>query len=310
MFHRILVPIDGSSRGGDAIQTAAQLADHFGGDLVLLRVEGALAPLGQVLADHRALERQVSDLRQRGLRVHHTVEFGRPDRSIADGAEAERVALIVLAPHHRTRLEAFWHPGVVSHLLGHTLVPLLVLPESAAKQPETHPLGIAGSLILAPLDGSDLAERALPYAVAFARAYARPLLLVYVIPAPGYMGATAESLLADADYVTRAEADAHAYLCAVRGRLGRDHPDLHIQSMILSGEPWRELLRCAETHDGSLVVMSTHGRTGVRRALLGSVAGHLARACPLPLLIVPPDAGTRGQAIPEPLRTASVASQR
>ena len=288
MFDRILVPVDGSPRGVEAAEAARHLAERFAAQVVLLRVEGSLAPLGQVLADNRALEQQVNDLRKHGLRADYTIGFGRPDKAIADRAQTERAQLIVMAPHQRSRIAALRHPSVTARMLGHAPAPLLVWPEQEPDRACANFLHMAGSLILAPLDGSALAEHALPYAVGFAQTYARALLLVRVVPSPVVTGDGPAIHRGELAYQSQAEREAHHYLSATRRRLSQQHPGLHIQSMILSGEPWRALLRCTETHDGGLVVMTTRGRGGLRRALLGSVAARLVRHTTLPLLIVPP----------------------
>lgn len=288
MFDRILVPVDGTARGAEATEIARHLAGRFAARMTLLRVEGALTSLEHVLADNRELERRASDLRQHGMHVVHSVEFGRPDKAITELAESERAQLIVMAPHHRAYLESLWHPSVTQRVLGRAPAPILVWPQQEPPRAYTQFLQIAGSHVLVPLDGSALAEQALPYAVAFAEEYARPLLLIRVVPPPLLVSGRLDAYRAERDYHAREECEAHAYLAATRRRLCQEHAGLHVQSMLLSGEPWRELVRCAQTRDGGLMVMATHGRSGLGRALFGSVAAQLVRAAPLPLLIVPP----------------------
>lgn len=288
MFDRILAPVDGSSQSQETTEVASYLAQRFGAPLVLARLEGALASPAQALADNHELEQQVTNLRHRGLRVHATIQFGRSEKAIAELARTERAQLIVVAAHQRSRLDAILHPHSRARTLAQASAPLLVWPGRPHAIDDF--LRIAGSLVLVALDGSEVAERALPFAVAFAREYRRSLVLVRVVPPPpaaGFGGSTSDIEHA---FQAREEHDTHAYLCAVRHRLGREYPDLHVQSMILNGHPWQELLRCAQTHDGALMVIGTHGHGALQRMVLGSVAARLARECPLPLLIVPPAA--------------------
>jgi nucleotide-binding universal stress UspA family protein len=126
--------------------------------------------------------------------------------------------------------------------------------------------------VIVPLDGSALAERALPPAVAMARATGAELELLQVVVDPA--GA----------------AEAHATLDGVAGRLRADDAGLVIRPPIVLEADWSaECIANAAEQPDSLVCLSTHGSTGVRRALLGSVAEDVARLAPGPVLLVGPD---------------------
>jgi nucleotide-binding universal stress UspA family protein len=290
MFEQILVPLDGTKRSAEAIEVASHLAERFGAQFLLLRVEDATTTTDHLLADNLDLERRAAELRLRGLRVRHTIEFGRPDQSITELAQSTGARLIILAPHHRSLTEGIRHPSVTARLLGHMSTPLLIWPEQDAGKALASFLNVPGSQVIVPLDGSALAEQALPVAVGFAKRFARPLLLVRVIATRSAAAIWPETFGPEVNFQREAEQDAQAYLARMRKRLEADQPDLSVQSMVMLGRPEHELERCAETHDGSLVVMCTHGRSGIQRALLGSVATQLARESTLPLLIVPPQA--------------------
>ncbi len=290
MFEQILVPLDGSKRGDEAVQVASHLAERFGAQLILLRVEDAATTTDHVLADNLDLERRSAELRLRGLRVRHTMEFGRPDQSIVELAQSVGARLIVLAPHHRSLLEGIRNPSVTARLLGHMLAPLLIWPEIDPGKTLANFLNTPCSHIMVPLDGSALAEQALPVALGVARMFARPLLLVRVVVARASAAMWPETFGPEISLEEQTEREAQAYLTQVRRRLEMDEAGLSVQSMVLIGRPEREIAQCAETHDGSLVIMSTHGRSGIQRTLLGSIATQLAREAEHPLLIVPPQA--------------------
>ncbi|HEV2235387.1 MAG TPA: universal stress protein, partial [Ktedonobacterales bacterium] len=112
MFEQILVPVDGTKRGAEAIEIASRLAERFDARLILLRVEDTATPTDQLLDDNLDLEQRAADLRQLGLRVRHSIEFGRPDQSITELAQTSRAQLVVLAPHHRSLLTAVRAPSV------------------------------------------------------------------------------------------------------------------------------------------------------------------------------------------------------
>jgi nucleotide-binding universal stress UspA family protein len=288
MFEQILVPVDNTKRGAEAIAVASRLAERFGALLILLRVDDADTSTDHLMADNLEMERQTAELRQRGLRVRHTIEFGRPDESIAELAQSTGARLIILAPHHRSLLEAMRSPSVTARLLGHAATPMLIWPEAAPGKALADFLNIPSSQIIVPLDGSQFAEQALPLAVGFARLFARPLLLVRVVVPQLTAAIWPETYGPEIRFEAEAQHEAEAYLAATRSRLHEGTGFQVVQSMVLIGQPDHEIRRCAKTHDGSLVIMSTHGRSGIQRALLGSVAARLARDAAAPLLIVPP----------------------
>jgi nucleotide-binding universal stress UspA family protein len=132
--------------------------------------------------------------------------------------------------------------------------------------------------VLVPLDGSPLAERALPYAVMLARASEARLLLVRVVPVTtGHNGhKNVES------YQTR---EAELYLRDVAGRV--KHPFV-VESAVFTGDPADSIVDEIALRQVDVVVMSTHGRSGLGRWVYGSVADQIMRRASVPVLLVPP----------------------
>jgi nucleotide-binding universal stress UspA family protein len=141
--------------------------------------------------------------------------------------------------------------------------------------------------LMVPLDGSALAEAALPVAAYLAQAAGAKLLLVRAEPwLASHMGE-----FEYAGYVTdieRLEAEvaarAMSYLALVQEQLP---PGLGVETAVHRGYIVDALLDCAERGDIDLIAMSTHGRGGLRRLVLGSTADRFVRAG-LPTLLVPP----------------------
>jgi nucleotide-binding universal stress UspA family protein len=132
--------------------------------------------------------------------------------------------------------------------------------------------------ILVPLDGSSLAQRALPHALALARASARGLVLVRVLSPRPPRG---EPLVQEHE----ASADLHAVAEPLRAE------GLAVQTVVTStlqgGDVAHALLQVGESHGCGLVVMSTHGRSGIGRWLYGSVADAVLRHASVPIVLVP-----------------------
>lgn len=137
--------------------------------------------------------------------------------------------------------------------------------------------------VIVPLDGSRFGEQAIGAVARFTGADRREVVLLQVVapvnPAP---------LLRD-DSVARRTLEtryskANACLDGVRKRLGRR--GVPARTLVRSGDPAEEILGCAKAEGASLIAMSTHGRSGLRRTLFGSVAEAVVRRSPLPVLIV------------------------
>ena len=133
--------------------------------------------------------------------------------------------------------------------------------------------------ILVPLDGSTLAEAALPRVVELARGGETTVLLVHAVAAHGRDGRVATH--ADLD-VTR---EAEAYLSGVRERLA-DRGVRAVRAAVRHGPPARVIVEVAAAAKADLIVMSTHGRSGLDRMLLGSVAERVLRSTTTPTLLV------------------------
>jgi nucleotide-binding universal stress UspA family protein len=138
--------------------------------------------------------------------------------------------------------------------------------------------------LLVPLDGSSLAEQALPVGARIARRDGTVLHIVQVhLPLP-YGGSR---LFAGIDGALRGEEE--EYLASVARRL-HDRHGLDVRSKLLS-DPVGDALRAYVSSEHiDVVVMTTHGRTGIRRAWLGSVADGMVRKSAVPVLMVRPSA--------------------
>lgn len=144
------------------------------------------------------------------------------------------------------------------------------------------------SRVVVPLDGSLLAEEALPHAQAIAQAFGIPLHLLRVVddtPIGVYdtyglgMGevASGEVLLLE-------QREAQSYLDAKHALLSAMLGDLYVTTELRSGAVVRELLTAAR--DGDLYVMASHGRTGMQRWFMGSVAEEMTRQSRIPVMLV------------------------
>jgi nucleotide-binding universal stress UspA family protein len=290
MFRTIVVPLDGSPFAERALPWALRLARRAGATLELVRGHvlyaltqpaAAWAPFDPAAeADSKQEERAYLDAIARRLAGAAPVSIS---KTLVDGLESEgilgrvregRADLVVMATHGRGPLGRFFLGSVADVLVRETSVPvLLVRPRDGAPGLLSGP---AAESVLVPLDGSSLAEQALGPAADLARlAGARCTLLRVMAPR--------QPALEEVPY-----AGALAYLEAVAGRLREQ--GLSVQTRVaVAARPARAILN--EAREGRVIALATHGRGGVPRVVLGSVADKVVRTAPGPVLVYRPPVG-------------------
>ena len=154
------------------------------------------------------------------------------------------------------------------------------------------------SCVLVPLDGSDLATQVLPYAKMIAKSTGATVLLLRVVnPYPGELVKEGMSVYRETDdqagplpsaadwedILSRINSDAQAYLDRVAETIRSD--GVTVETVVKDGDPADCLLEEADRDAGTLIAMTTHGRTGVGRWLLGSVTDKMVRSGRRPMLI-------------------------
>jgi nucleotide-binding universal stress UspA family protein len=309
MFQRILVPLDGSARAEEALPVAARIARASGGSVHLLQVVSPPIDYGGGLAAAPLLSEQVieSEMSEAthylktvaawpglsGIQISTEVACGLPAQYILAVARSGEVDLIVLCSHGRTGFTR-WVLGSVAHTLAHeSTVHTLVLRESEPAALLTRSDAARPLCALVPLDGSALSETALIPAARLVAALAAPaqgaLRLVQVVK---LVQATA-----DEGFVREINVEAlqraRTYLATAAERLQMTAKELGLAvtwSVAQEKDVASALVNLAEHGEKGcdLIVISTHGRGGLERLVMGSVAERLLTATKLPVLIVRP----------------------
>jgi nucleotide-binding universal stress UspA family protein len=271
MYQPILVPLDGSSLAEQALPYAQKLAEP-GCQLILLEV-------GQDEDDLGVLER-------------HGDSCARPETAVGDPAEQIlqvardlNVGLIVMTTHGRGALGR-WAFGSVADAVTRTApVPVFIV------RPQDRETTIAPDIrrVVVPLDGSPLAEEALPAATSLAQRLQVPLHLITAIDVTKILPVEILPTVAfDAslyeETVAQLEADATIRLAQTAERPRRE--GVATTWSILHGSPFLAISDAVKP--GDVIVMTSHGRGGAKRWLLGSVAEQLIREGPAPVVLVPP----------------------
>jgi nucleotide-binding universal stress UspA family protein len=130
--------------------------------------------------------------------------------------------------------------------------------------------------ILHPTDFSKPSEYALRFACALARDYQARLVLVHVVEPPVYYGELGMTVPLPSDF--------HEHLHERLSKLVPANSGVPVETILMEGNAAKEILRVADDRHCDLIVLGTHGRTGVSRVLLGSVAEDVIRHSRLPVL--------------------------
>ena len=137
--------------------------------------------------------------------------------------------------------------------------------------------------ILFPTDFSMFSEAALPYAEALARRYEATLYPAHVVPPEPYHGLPMEQFPLALDYAWQSAEENLAKLVALE-----EFKDVHHEVLLKKGPLWDVISSMADKHQVDLIVLGTHGRTGISRFTMGSVAEEIYRRAACPVLCVGP----------------------
>lgn len=292
-YNKIVVPLDGSP-------LAAQILAHMSflgpADEKTLELVNVIVPahyavtapqLGMpnviqyMLAGAQSYLNQERDaLRAQGYTVTPHVVEGDAALSIVKVAQKAGAGLIAMTTHGRAGLARLALGSVTERVIHTATVPLLLV------RPDVAPITQLRH-VLVPLDGSQLAEDALDHAVMLAKMSGAAILLVQVtheldegnrrilFPREEEADEAMSQWLQDAD----------TYLQSVKHTLLEQ--DIAVETLVKAGDPGAEICQIVADRAIDLVVMSTHGRTGVRRWMYGSVANKVLRSLTHPLLLIP-----------------------
>jgi nucleotide-binding universal stress UspA family protein len=217
----------------------------------------------------------------------------RAEISIASGDVAEEISadvarygadLIVMATHGRGGLGRVVYGSTAEALAQRSSIPLLLV-RVGGDTPTTLPFS-GYPRIVVPLDGSDLAEEALPVAVSLSMALGGALVLLHAV-APFEEAALPEAVRLDfPQREAKRMAEAHTYLHTLVARSATGGCQVHCD--VRYGAPAEAIQEVVRDHQAALVVMATHGRSALGRLLVGSVAQSVVRHTQVPVTLVRP----------------------
>ncbi len=299
MYRTILVPLDGSPLAERALPLAGWLAHLAHARVILLRaVQDKIPPGVDVPPPHSdgrellAARHYLSEMADRlaEVSVVETAAFlCDATDAILEETRLRKVDLVVMATHGRSGLDRLVRGSVAESVLMRARAPvLLVRDQDGASVPRD-----GTPRVLVTLDGSAFAEAIIPVAADTARQIGAQLVLLQCVPPPEHARVDQDGMLVS--YIDQqaasVEAEARTYLTDVAHAIEGDglaKPMVDVRVAALAAETIAE---AAHDHAAAFVAMATHGRTGVARMLMGSVADAVIRLAPAPVLLVKPRAG-------------------
>ncbi len=297
MSRLILVPLDGSEFSESALPVALSMARRWEARLEVLTVHEAVPTLDHDLwetASREWSERYIESVAQRvkeatGVTVAATALSGTTGGTIQHHVDARGGALVVMATHGRGPMSRFWLGSTADALVRHSSFPLLLLrpTEDVTLDLEED---FSPKKVLVPLDGSTEGEAIIPHALDIASDPKAVFSLLRVFPYPeefasSYLPHTIQvnaELLKEGEAVAKEYIDGQAAILVERGLDASGH-------ICVDASPAAGVLHFAERTGADMIAMSTHGRGGVSRLLLGSVTDKVLRGAQVPILVYHPD---------------------
>ena len=306
MYTRILTPLDGSQLSEQALPYARSLAAGLSLPVTLLHaIEPEVITIPQMLNPSLHVEemaeyrlRRARDyanplatrLRSHGLEAAVEIPQAEPAAAIVDEAAKDPGTLIVMSSHGRSGLARWWMGSVADKVLHLTSNPLLVIRSMSL--PEAPPQTSFDRLTV-PVDGSGLAEQILPHVVYLSSAMSLAVNLVRVNPSRDdyyrsvSLGPSEETRMVPSyeEYIASMDGVAEDYLLDLKARLTQQGV-ASVEARLLHGPAAATIADLAAATPNNLVAMTTHGRSGVGRLVLGSVAERVVRQSGGPVLLI------------------------
>ena len=279
-YRKILVAIDGSEAGFHALEesfklavdekcwiTVVSVAPPYQGDLSTTAVGNIQKALKEPA--ERALS--VADQMAKSARmlIKTVCEEGEPFERIIDLADAENCDVIIMGRTGRNNLERALVGSVTARVIGYTYKDVLVVPKGTSARWKT---------IVVATDGSKNSAAASARAIDFAASYNGALKVVSVVDVPPeFYGESPET-------VDKMIEKARTYAEDIKARAFAK--DVKADVSVMEGDSALSITKLAASQEADVICMGSHGRTGLRRLLMGSVTAKVIGLSPCPVLIV------------------------
>ena len=294
----LLATTDFSDASRSGVRYAVALAEKLGATVALLHViepRSWLSELGSVVPAREDAEvvalahKQLATMAERegkgGVAVTFAVSVrtGHPFDAITTAAREHAAELIVIATHGHTGVERVLLGSTAERVVRHAPCAVLTVPTRATtkRTGKTPPFKL--KKILVPMDFSNVSKDALPWATHLAAHFGAELVLVHIVekfPIDYLLG---RGLMNEAitPLMKQAEADLEQMAVSLSKSTG-----VNVSAVVSEGKPFEEICQTAKALGADLIVLTTHGYTGLKHVWLGSTAERVVRHASCPVLAV------------------------
>jgi nucleotide-binding universal stress UspA family protein len=279
-YKKILVAVDGSESSRNALHQAFRLAvdekcwitvtsvvPPYEGEIEILGVKDIKAALRKPCDDALGEAQRLAE-KERAL-IKTVCEEGEVHERIVDLAEAENCDVIVMGRRGMRPVERALVGSVTARVIGHTQRDVLVVPIDAT---------VGWKTIVLATDGSRYSAAAAERSIAFAKAYGGELRVLSVVDVPTEF--YAEAPAAVEDLVRKAK----GFVADVKKQA--DAAGVRAETFVGEAEAYQAVNNLAREQKADMIVLGSHGRTGLRRLLMGSVTEKVIGYAPCPVLVV------------------------
>jgi nucleotide-binding universal stress UspA family protein len=279
-YRKILVAIDGSESSKNALHQAFKLANEekcwitvtsvvppYEGEIEILGVKDIRAALRKPCED--ALAEVEAIAKTERMLVKTVCEEGEVYERIVDLADSENCDVIVMGRRGLRRIERTLIGSVTARVIGHTQRDVLVVPNGTT---------VGWKTIVLATDGSKYSTTATERAIAFAKSYGGELKVISVVDVPSEFYAEAPQAV---EALVR---KAKGFVADVKKQA--ESAGVRAETFVGEAEAYQAINNLAQEQKANMIVLGSHGRTGLRRLLMGSVTEAVIGHAPCPVLVV------------------------
>lgn len=296
MFKHILLPLDGSQLAESALPVVAYLADKLKAQVTLLHIIEKNAPASIHGQRHLTNEEEacqyLQEIAEKAFPPHlevyrhvHSEEVSKVSQSIVQHSDEFDPDLIVMCAHGEGGLRDFVVGSIAQQVIASGTIPVLLL------QPEKSETKFSGfDRILVALDGNPEHESGYAIAAEIAEELGASVHLIQVVPTLSTLNAkhSATGTLLPATTAALLEIDEDNACEYLEEKIkGLQQAKGTVSAEVERGDPARQVVQSADTQDSQLIVLGTHGKSGMNAFWAGSVAPKIVELTHRPILLVP-----------------------
>jgi nucleotide-binding universal stress UspA family protein len=280
-YRKVLVPVDGSDSSFHALEQAFQfsspeknwvtvacVAPYYQGDLdTLVFADPIVAKMRQPCEN--ALTKAKEIAASKGYSIDTVLlEEGEPSSRLVEFADANNRAMIIIGRRGLSNLKRVFVGSITKRVIGHSHGDVVVVPDGTT---------LAWDKILVATDGSPCSQAAVERAVHFAKVYGSTIDVVSVVDVPDSLYGEAPDLTEVFEGMSMGYADTAVQYAKSQGLAATPH--------VITGTPYEIIPDLAKSLGTGIIIVGSHGRTGMNRLLMGSVAEKIIGLASCPVLV-------------------------